>query len=133
MAAPKAGHHRELLLATGEQLVWVEGKQDGPWALVQVARRGASPERLATTGPVTALVTDGASLYWAELYGEGDEAVSLLRSVSLGGGEAKRLGRDSGPVPALAVHNGALYWATDQGIKVVAPRGASQMPLGGGQ
>ncbi|MBW2453161.1 MAG: hypothetical protein JRI68_01555 [Deltaproteobacteria bacterium] len=120
VAAPKADHHRELLLATGEQLVWVEGKQDGPWALVRVAKRGDSPERLAPTGAVTALVTDGASLYWAELHGEGDTAVSLLRSVSLGGGEAKRLGRDSGPVPALAVHDGALYWATGKGIKRLA-------------
>lgn len=120
VAAPKADHHRELLLATGEQLVWVEGKQDGPWAILAVAKQGDSPERLAPTGAVTALSTDGASLYWAELHGEGDGAVTLLRSVSLRGGKAKRLGRDSGPVPALAVHDGALYWATGKGIKRLA-------------
>ncbi len=120
VAAPKAKLQRELLLGSGERLVWVEGKQDGPWFLVQASATGGPTRRLAQTGAVTALTTDGSRLYWAELHGEGEQAVTLLRSVAHEGGETTALGRDSGPVPALAVQGGKLFWSCGRGLKRLA-------------
>jgi len=118
LARPVAGHHRELLVASGAQPYWVEGKEQGPWWLVTVA--GGTTRKLTETGAVTALASAEAALYWAELHGEGDATVTLLRSLTLPDGKPQRLGRDSGPVPALTVHDGALFWATSQGIKRLA-------------
>ncbi len=120
LGPPQGKRRRELLLGTDRWLVWVEGQADGPWVLVQMSAAGGPIRRLAQTGAVTALSTDGSWLYWAELHGEGEPAVTVLRAVPLEGGEGKRLGRDSGPVPTLAVHAGKLFWSTGRGLKRLA-------------
>jgi hypothetical protein len=120
LAPSRVKLRRELLLGDGQRLFWVEGKEDGPWFLVGTGAAGGPTRRLAQTGAVTALATDGERLYWAEHHGEGAQVVTVLRAVAHEGGQVSRLGRDSGPVPAMAVHGGKLFWATGGGLKRLA-------------
>ncbi len=101
---------RELVCA-GRFIAWAD--DDG----VQViASEGGRPfVRAKATGVQNLAYRDGR-LWWSEAHGEGDDAVSIFRSVPAEGGEVLRLGRTSGYVSALYVHVAYLYWSGPRGI-----------------
>ena len=109
---------RDQLRCSGGSLYWFERRNDDrDRGLHSVPRAGGRPARLIATGLVTSLQMAGSRLVWAEVHGEDDEAVSLLRSAPLGGGEPQRIGRDSGTITALAIGQKHLYWSGRSGIK----------------
>jgi hypothetical protein len=112
--AKLAASSRDALHCHGDQLVWSE---EGDTPHLTLLKAGAStPRKWHASGLVTAAVTTGAATIWAELHGEGDDAVSLLRQASISGGDPTRIGRVDGTVTALAVHESELYWAADGGL-----------------
>lgn len=96
------------------RVVWAEDRADGTHRIARLSE-GASVS-VAATGTVTALASAGDALYWAEIHGEGADAVSLLRRVRDGAPE--RLGRDRGTATALAVAGVRLLWASDDGVQL---------------
>jgi hypothetical protein len=94
-------------------VVWAEDRADGTHRLARLSGSGGA--LVAATGTVTAIAVDGDDLYWAEVHGERDEAVSLIRR-RRGAGATERIGRDAGTITALAVAGGRLFWASDDGV-----------------
>ena len=93
-------------------LVWAE--PDGIYA---IPRQGGKPSRKARTGLVTALDTWNERIAWAEVHGEGDDAVSVIRELTLPDGEPARAGRDRGTITTLEIAKVYLFWSGARGIK----------------
>jgi hypothetical protein len=103
------------LACVGGQPVWAEGGDEDR----KTIRRAAddATHEIVETGLVSALAPGGDGLVWAEVHGEADEAVSVLRTAAVDGSRPRRIGRDTGTVTAMIEHDGSLYWSSDDGLQ----------------
>jgi hypothetical protein len=101
-------------LVADERGVWIAGVRGNKPVLLLGAERAATP-----AAPITALLTDGGMLFWA------DERGAL---VAFDGKTAKTLATLEEPATGLAADTKLLYATQpDEGIVVAVPRGGGEL------
>lgn len=110
---------RDNLAVAGNAVYWAESRPVGGEDRGHLVRfeDGGFARTLRVSGLVSHLTVVGEKLIWTEVYGDVDEATTLLFTAGLEGEDVTRHGRIPGLVTALAAHGDVIYWSGARGIE----------------